>query len=214
MIYKHIFLNNKPDYELYVKEQNVVADYNGDQTKKINYIEKYFKDTTKNIIDIGCRDGKFINRYAKLYNIYGIDIGDNSRIRADKNFGKDFSNKHIKILDVQKTDLYEQFKIKFDFINFSHVIEHLTNPDKALKNLEKVMHDKTEMLIIIPADLPRFMTIEKCIRHQPYHEIFWENKDDIISFIEKNNFDIINLEEVDIGKRDGEWRCLVKKKCV
>ena len=35
------------------------------------------------------------------------------------------------------------------------------------------MTNKTEMLIIIPADLPRFKTIKKCIEGQPYHEIFW-----------------------------------------
>ena len=211
MIYKRIFLDNYPSYDKYVEEQNIVAKYNSDQTKKIDYIHHYFKDNTKNVLDVGCRDGKFIKRYSTSYNVYGVDIGENAIIRAEENFGKEFSNKYIKILDVQETDLYEKFEIKFDFINFSHVIEHLINPEKALNNLKKVMHDKSEMLIIIPADLPRFKTIEKCIKGQPYHEIFWENKDDIILFIKNNNFDIITLEELDIGKNDGEWRCLVKK---
>lgn len=210
MIIKKEFLKETINYKKYIDEQNVVADYNGDQTQKINYESKYFKGNMKKMLDIGCRDGKFIHRYSEKYEIYGIDIGENARIRAEKLFGKDFSDNFIKIYDVQNEGLKDLFDFKFDFINFSHVIEHLLNPSNALDNIKKIMHKDTEMLIIIPGDLPRFKTIQKCIRGQPFHEIFWENKDDIIKFLKENDLNIINLEEVNLGEISGEWRILVK----
>ena len=212
MIVKKEFLRQPINYKKYIDEQNVVADYNGDQTQKINYESKYFKVDMKKILDIGCRDGKFIKRYSDKYDIYGIDIGDNARIRAEKLFGKEFSDNFIKIFDVQNEGLKDLFDFKFDFINFSHVIEHLLNPSRALSNIKNIMHENSEMLVIIPADLPRFKTIQRCIKGQPFHEIFWENKNDVINFFIKNNFNIISLEEVNLGKIDGEWRILVKIK--
>ena len=212
MIVKKEFLRQPINYKKYIDEQNVVADYNGDQTQKINYESKYFKVDMKKILDIGCRDGKFIKRYSDKYDIYGIDIGENARIRAEKLFGKEFSDNFIKIYDVQNKGLKDLFDFKFDFINFSHVIEHLLNPSGALSNIKNIMHENGEMLVIIPADLPRFKTIQRCIKGQPFHEIFWENKNDVINFFVKNNFTIISLEEVNLGKIDGEWRVLVKIK--
>lgn len=212
MIIKNEFLKKNVNYTNYKDEQNIVADYNGDQTKKINYIKNYFKEDTKNILDIGCRDGKFIKMYNKKYKVYGIDIGDNARIRAEKTFGKKFASDFITIIDVQDESFKKIYDFKFNFINFSHVIEHLIYPKKAIDNIKFYMTNKTEMLIIIPADLPRFKTIKKCIEGQPYHEIFWENKRDIINFLDDCGLDIIKIDEILIGSTNGEWRCLVKKK--
>lgn len=209
MIYKNIFLKKQDNYKKYVEEQNIVANCELDQTARINY-DKYLNQNIKNILDIGCRNGKFINRYNKLYNVYGIDIGENSYKRAVNVYGKEFADKHIIIQDIQDENILEHFNIKFDFINFSHVIEHLLNPSNALNNIKKLMNINSKMLIIIPADIPRFKNINAAIKGQPYHEIFWEDKQDIISFIESNDLFIIEIEEFNIGKIDGEWRVLVE----
>ena len=44
MIIKNEFLQKNVNYSNYKDEQNIVANYNGDQTKKINYIKNYFKE--------------------------------------------------------------------------------------------------------------------------------------------------------------------------
>jgi len=210
MIIKSEFNSSKKNYESYVNEQNVVANCELDQTSRINYEDIYFKSGINNILDIGCRDGKFINRYSKLYNVYGIDIGPNAIARAISNFGHDFTNKYITLGDIQDSEIINKFDVKFDFINFSHVIEHLLDPSKGLQNIKKIMADNATMLIIIPGDMPRFKTIEKCISGQPYHEIFWENSNDVKQFIYKNGFEIIKFDEINLGHHDGEWRVLVK----
>lgn len=187
MIYKYKYLNNNIEYKKYIQQQNVVANYNGDQTAKINYSE-YLNENYKNILDIGCRDGKFINKYS----IYGIDIGSNALKRAVKNFGEDFVEKYIKIADIQDESFPSIFNISFDFINFSHTIEHLFDPSKALNNITKIMNENTRMLIIIPADIPRFKSIKTAILKQPYHEIFWTDLNDVLSFLSNNGLKIIN----------------------
>lgn len=210
MIIKSEFLKQNKSIDQYTKEQNIVANCELDQTKRVNYIKEYFNENTKTILDIGCRDGKFIKRYSDKYIIYGIDIGDNAIKRSIKNFGKEFVEKFIKIGDIQDKGIINMFDYKFDFINFSHVIEHLLDPVKALNIIKELMNENSRMLIIIPGDVPRFKTIEKCIKGQPYHEVFWKNTSDIEGFLKTNGFKILKLDEINLGKIDGEWRILVK----
>lgn len=212
MKYRTDLILNK-DYTQYVKEQNVVADYSADQTAKINYLHyDVTPDKVTSILDIGCRDGKFIKRFEPTYkDVYGIDIGENAMKRASKNFGSSWANTHIKITDIQDKNFVNPFPIKFDFINFSHVIEHLLDPVQALKNINSMMNKNAKILVIIPADIPRFKTLEECIKRQPYHEIFWENTDDVIHFFTSNNYNIIKLDEYEIGSTNGEWRVLIQQ---
>ena len=70
-------------YDFYTNQQNIVANCDIDQTIKIDY-SNYFTPNTQYILDIGCRDGKFIKRYSNKYTVYGIDIGDNG-LKSNKN---------------------------------------------------------------------------------------------------------------------------------
>jgi SAM-dependent methyltransferase len=55
--------------------------------------------------------------------------------------------------------------IKYDYILFSHTIEHLFNPLHALLQIRKVMHKASKMFIILP-NKPKFLWWEG-----HYHEI-------------------------------------------
>jgi SAM-dependent methyltransferase len=208
------FRNIEKTYDVYVNEQNIVSDYDGDQTYIIDYT-KYMADLNNDsyILDIGCRDGRWINRLEKKYhNIYGIDIGDASYKNSIKKYGEEWTKNHIFKGDIQENILIKQLSdMKFDFINFSHTIEHLNNPDQALKNIRNLMKDESKILIIIPADLIKFKTLELAMKNQPYHEIFWESTEDVKDYLKNNGFEIIKCEEFFNIGLSGEWRILCKK---
>ena len=54
--------------------------------------------------------------YNKKYKVYGIDIGDNAQIRAEKTFGKKFASDFITIIDVQDESFKKIYDFKFDLL--------------------------------------------------------------------------------------------------
>ena len=100
------------NYNEYISEQNIVSAYNGDQTQHIDY-NKYLQGlhTDSYILDIGCRDGKWLQRlYIQNYkNVFGVDIGSSSYNKAIKKVIGQHKN-HNKIISfkslLDKLDIY------------------------------------------------------------------------------------------------------------
>jgi len=100
--------------------------------KKI--FEKYIKNLPKKakVLDAGCGEcgnSKYVHSIRKDLDIYGIDIDNSLRSKAP-NFIK-FSN--MSITDLKYKDA------AFDCILCFHVLEHVSEPKKAVANLSRVL---------------------------------------------------------------------------
>lgn len=95
-----------------------------------------------NFLDIGCGIGQFIEAFSgikKKWNVYAHDLTDLNKKYVLKNNVKKFF-----VGDISK------IKIKFDLISMNHVVEHLTDPVKALKEVRNLLNDKGNLILRLP----------------------------------------------------------------
>lgn len=91
------------------------------------------QNQTRNFLDLGCGNSspnKFEILFKRSMQYFGVD-------RQEYNMRK-FDKKQMKyiIMDLESTKLKTIFSnVKFDMINFSHVIEHLDNGIEVIKQL-------------------------------------------------------------------------------
>lgn len=142
------------------------------------------EDQNTSLLDAGCGEG-FISSYiydqTRIKNITGIDINKDSLAFARSN------NKNIKY---KKGDIYKLgFKDKeFDIVITLEVLEHLTNPSQALKEIIRVA--KNKIIISVPNEpyfsLGNLLSLKNVKRfgNPPDHINRW-SKDQFVSFIKK-----------------------------
>jgi ubiquinone/menaquinone biosynthesis C-methylase UbiE len=101
---------------------------------------------TSKLLDVGCGIGDltiFIANKLGIKQIYGVDVDENALSQA-KQKGIIVFN-----LDISK----EKFPFSdetFDLCTFLDVIEHLENPDNALKEIHRILKKEAFLLLTTP----------------------------------------------------------------
>jgi methionine biosynthesis protein MetW len=86
----------------------------------------------KMILDIGCGDGSFIIKFKKQCETFGVDISQNA-IKIAKEAG---INAYEVDVSSERLPFQDEY---FDIVYMGDVIEHLTNPDFAIKEVARVL---------------------------------------------------------------------------
>ncbi|AUP79441.1 class I SAM-dependent methyltransferase [Flavivirga eckloniae] len=109
--------------------------------KKLNLINS-FSSEEKNLLDIGCGTGDFL-QIAKQnnWNIFGIEPNDDARKIANKKT----NNSVYKIEQLQKFD-----SNSFDVISLWHVLEHLPNLNEHINIFKKLLKPNGTLIIAVP----------------------------------------------------------------
>lgn len=110
-----------------------------DDERRYKSIEKY---NIKNLLDFGCGNGgllKLCSSNSNFKNLYGIEL--NCDI--------------IEILNKEGINTFSEINllpknINFNIIMMNHVLEHLHNPIKILKDIKEIMNNETQLIIEIP----------------------------------------------------------------
>jgi len=113
-----------------------------------------YSSRSKRLIDIGCNDGVFTIPYClRGGTALGIDISD-SLIRKASGSARHFSNR-CKFLrrEVDSSHIDSEFKNSFDVALFSEVLEHLLNPDQALRNIQTMLVSGGDLILTTPTPL-------------------------------------------------------------
>ena len=101
----------------------------------------YILDVNENInfLDVGCGTGYAIGEAAKLVNgkgeFYGIDLSSKMIEKAKDNY-RDKSNFHFIKANVESIPLNDNF---FNIIICTYSFHHYLNPDKALKEIYRLL---------------------------------------------------------------------------
>jgi 2-polyprenyl-3-methyl-5-hydroxy-6-metoxy-1,4-benzoquinol methylase len=98
-------------------------------------------EPNKTVLDIGCSKG-FLGKKLKEKGciITGIDSNKEDLIEARKYYDKTL------LLDINK----ENISGKYDIIILGDVIEHLSEPERILKNIKKNLNENGYLLISVP----------------------------------------------------------------
>ena len=182
----------------YIPEENIVEFYS--QLEDKEYSEeaegrsKNFYSILKNldkleksdrsILDIGAASGIFLNIAEKHgYEIAGIEPSDFLVSEAKNKFNIELFNGVI-----------EDFKSenKFSIISLLDILEHLVDPDKFIKSIDKYLNDEGILVIVTP-DIDSITT--KIFKRKWWHyriaHINFFNHTSIQTLLSNNNYDII-----------------------
>jgi len=115
----------------------------GRDEKDINALQTkgLLRDGTA-VLDAGCYDGRLLARFPKTMRRIGVDIDRPATERGKQNFPD---------IDFICGD-FETFQttVKPDVIIMLHVLEHLSHPVMALKNLRANSHPDTVLVVEVP----------------------------------------------------------------
>jgi NDP-4-keto-2,6-dideoxyhexose 3-C-methyltransferase len=176
--------------------------------EKFNIIKKkkIISNATKNILDIGCNDGTFLNFFAKkgYKELYGIDPS------AQK--FKCYHSKHIKLIPdfFSKKSIEEKFGYKkFQLITSFAMFYDIQNPNSFCRDIKGLL-DKDGVWILELSYWP--MLIENLTYDQICHEhIAYYSLSVFKKLVEKNNLRVLDFRFNEINGGSIEILCTHKK---
>jgi SAM-dependent methyltransferase len=187
-------MNYKEFYDLvgkyYPEDEIIYLRPNHRVREKI--IKNYLGRADGLIIDIGCGSGRYLHK-----NIIGADI---SIEKLKKARGKLLVN-----LDIENNLCFKENT--FDFVLFSEVLEHLRNPEKALKNIFDILKPGGKLLLTTPHKLRKAIEYEGIEPLEEYgitegthgkkykHRNF--SKSELKTLLENSGFRILELYSIE-----------------
>ncbi|MCD4652670.1 class I SAM-dependent methyltransferase [bacterium] len=170
-----------PEYDLYKKR----SEYYYSQLKQL--LKELLPNHDKiEIVEIGCGTGSL------LFDLHpqkgcGIDISK-KMIEIARSRGKDRPEISFCVGEAEKLEL----SCHWDAVIMSDVLEHLYNPEKALKRLAEVVIPGTTLVITWANSLwePILHILEKLKMKMPEGAHNWENRKTVISYLKEAGFKI------------------------
>jgi len=161
------------------------------------------KVVSRNILDIGCGTGEFLNACREVgWNITGVEPSEIAR--------KNAVQKH-NITPLSQEKLFEINENKFDVITLWHVLEHVYLLDRTIQQISKILSDNGTLIIAVPNcnsfdanKYGAFWAAWDLPRH-----IFHFTKTDIEALFKKHNF---RLTEVIPMRFDSYYVSLLSEK--
>jgi len=108
----------------------------------VRRVVDFFKDKKGNLLDIGCGNGLILSELNKIKTLscWGIDI---SKTAIDIAKEKGIEN-------CEAIDLFDLSKCDYDYVFLGDLLEHLPDPERALKKVGECLKPKGIIFISVP----------------------------------------------------------------
>lgn len=160
---------------------------------------KEASDKSFNVLEVGCDCGATLleihNRFPES-SVYGVEIN-----AVSANIASHIAN--IKVGNIEESvDLWNN--IKFDYIIFGDVLEHLHNPDKVVKECLSILNSNGKIISSIP-NLMHYSVLYKLINGNFTYtdtglldrtHIHFFTYNEIINMFENNGYKIISAKGI------------------
>lgn len=97
-------------------------------------LKKYIGSSqNKKVLDVGCAYGYILDRFPASFKKYGLDVSD---------YAIEIAKKRLPHANLRVWNTEDPFPFEdnfFDYITCNDILEHLEKPEKALKNIFKVL---------------------------------------------------------------------------
>lgn len=104
--------------------------------------DKYKMKNKNNLLEIGCGRGEILKSFKNFgLEVEGVDLSTEAR-----EFNKDIK---VQVLDMEN-DILPYSSNSFDIIFSKSVLEHLSNPDRYMKEAFRVLKPKGILLTLVP----------------------------------------------------------------
>ncbi|TBN03589.1 class I SAM-dependent methyltransferase [Hyunsoonleella flava] len=185
---------------------------------------KYIEGSHLKILDVGCAtgtNGKYLLDQKIAAMVVGVEYNDLMAKDASKYYDEVF------VGDLNSDEFVERItkqKVKFDYILFGDVLEHLINPLDVLKKLKTLLNSDGKVIISVPniAHLELFIQVfVKGTWPKNKRGIFdsthlrWFTKYDIHQLVKDANLNVIQYEPKlrardAIGSKFGFWTKILR----
>ncbi|MFT4303337.1 MAG: class I SAM-dependent methyltransferase [Candidatus Woesearchaeota archaeon] len=173
---------------------------------KDDYIIKKCKN--KKVLHIGACDSPYHIKKAKNGELLHQKLNNSTKELV----GIDFDKKSIKELkkfninNIFFSDITKPLNLKdsnFDIIIFGDVLEHLSNPGLALKNLSSIMKKTTRLIITVPNCYCYFNIFNIFAQKENVHpdHVFWTSKQTMVNLLQRYCFDIQKIKYLNFGSK-------------
>ena len=193
------FINPLPteeDLNKYYNVEYAVPEYQKiklvKKAKKIlNLLKKYGLSSNSKILEIGASHGFFLNEVKKHgFTPYGVELSKKACDNAKKYFAINIEN-----VDFLQSSFINK-KEYFDAVVLLDVLEHITNQNEILNEINTVLKRKGMLVLTLPnIDSWEFKV---CGRYwewlSPPAHLFYYSPDTIKKMLKKHGFEIIHLE--------------------
>lgn len=156
----------------------------------LSLIKKNIGDgQNKNILDIGCSSGLFLDLAKKNFKTYGIEL--------NKKEYKLVKKKHF-VWNINYADLNDHTNLKFNIITMWDVIEHIKNIEKLMVNIKKFLKPEGFFFFQTPnsQSLASRILKEKCNLYDGIEHVNLFNFKNIELLAKKFGFKMILAESV------------------
>jgi len=154
-----------------------------------NIIKRY--KTTGFLCDVGCRAGNFLDVVKQSYDVYGVEVSDKlAQYCRDRGL-------NVYAGTLQECNLNND---ALDIITYLSVFEHLKNPDKELKQIDKNLKPNGILVLEIPnlrfwrMKIQLFKLINKSPGLMPLIHLFYYDQKVIERFLDKHGFEILFIK--------------------
>lgn len=162
----------------------MLHDSNDDDERRFKLLKPFL--IKKRILDFGCGNAGFLMRAKELAS---ETLGVEPELRV-----REYWNSKIKIYPVLPTEVE-----RMDLITAFHVIEHLSDPIKILKDLGSLLSDTGTMVIEVPSSSDALLTLYECEAFQNFtywsQHLFLFNAHTLEVMISKAGLRVISIKQ-------------------
>jgi 2-polyprenyl-3-methyl-5-hydroxy-6-metoxy-1,4-benzoquinol methylase len=141
------------------------------------------------LIDIGCGEGWIMDELKRHgISVLGLDFSKHGIEKFNPHLLPYFKQGNIYELLEEKV----RIKSKFDFLILANVIEHVKDPFQLLKNIKRIMHSSSILVIVAPNDFSQLH--ELLLQEGKIARKFWLCYPDHLSYFNKESMGNILLD--------------------
>lgn len=152
-------------------------------------LNKFKEYLNGKILEIGCGIGNFTQILTNYGQVWGIDISKDYVEQTKNLVGNKAS---VGIGDIEMGEYFFKGE-KFNSIVCLNVLEHIENDVEAVKNMYKLLDDKGNLILLIPANPFLYGEIDRAIHHYRRY-----TKKEIMSKLKKEGFSTVNFRSLNI----------------
>lgn len=152
-------------------------------------LKKFSSFLKGDILEVGCGIGNFTQLLRSYRSVWAIDINNEYIEQTKKNVN---GGVRMGVGDIEKGSYFFE-RQRFDTVVCLNVLEHISDDNKALENLYKLLRKKGYLILLVPAHQFLYGQIDKSIGHFRRY-----SKKKLESKLKKIGFNIINSKKVNL----------------